>query len=248
MVTMRTAIALVLLALASCGSSTTEPEPPAGAYRVLFVGNSLTYVNDLPRMVEAIGLAAGDVFVTKTLAYPDWGLEDHWTTGAAPEEIASDSWDFVVMQQGPSSLEASRVDLNKWSALFGALAHEHHTCPALYMVWPSAAYKGSFGAVYDHYEEAADSADGLFLPAGQAWLNAWGRDADLALYGPDNFHPSPLGTYLAALTIYAGITGRTPVGNTATPSGVSLNVVTRMALQESAAAAVYGMVRRCGKE
>jgi hypothetical protein len=27
------------------------------------------------------------------------------------------------------------------------------------------------------------------------------------LYGPDGFHPAPLGTYLAALVVYEGITG-----------------------------------------
>jgi hypothetical protein len=30
----------------------------------------------------------------------------------------------------------------------------------------------------------------------------------VALYGPDGFHPSELGTYLTALVVYEGITGR----------------------------------------
>ena len=51
--------------------------------------------------------------------------------------------------------------------------------------------------------------DGLLLPAGEAWRAAWRRDRNLALYGADNFHPSPLGSYLAALVIVQGITGRT---------------------------------------
>ena len=43
---------------------------------------------------------------------------------------------------------------------------------------------------------------GLLLPAGDAWRAAWAADARLPLYGPDGFHPSPMGTYLAALVIY----------------------------------------------
>jgi hypothetical protein len=49
--------------------------------------------------------------------------------------------------------------------------------------------------------------DGRCFPAGEAWRAAWAEDPALPLYGPDGFHPSPLGTYLAALVVYEGITG-----------------------------------------
>ncbi|HVX88834.1 MAG TPA: hypothetical protein VG940_07910, partial [Gemmatimonadales bacterium] len=78
------------------------------------------------------------------------------------------------------------------------------------------------------------------------WINAWAKDPDLALYGPDNFHPSPLGTYLAALAVYSGLTGRSPVGNTATVPGVSLNASALKEIQLAAWEAAYGLPRRCG--
>jgi hypothetical protein len=55
--------------------------------------------------------------------------------------------------------------------------------------------------------EAAQAVGGLCLPAGEAWRAAWAVDPTLALYGPDGFHPSAMGTYLAALVVYEGITG-----------------------------------------
>ena len=57
------------------------------------------------------------------------------------------------------------------------------------------------------YQLAAQDVGGLFLPAGEAWLGAWAGDSQLQLYGPDGYHPSELGTYLAALVVYEGITG-----------------------------------------
>ncbi len=232
-------------ALLSCAGS-TEPSPPPGAVRILFIGNSLTYTNDLPKMVEAIAKAGGDTFFVKTMAHPDWGLQDHWQDDAAPHEIAADKWDVVVMQQGPSSLAESRVDLLYWSAKFGQLAHIHGACPAMYMVWPpNGSVSTTFDAVRDHYAEAADSIDGLFLPAGEAWRTAWGVDPTLKFYGTDGFHPSPLGTYLAALTIYSGLVGRSPVGNDAAISGVNITSQQRHDLQVAAWGAVYGSPRRC---
>jgi hypothetical protein len=85
--------------------------------------------------------------------------------------------------------------------------------------------------------------DGLFLPAGDVWRAAWERDATVPLYDQDDFHPSVLGTYAAALVIYARLTGRTPVGLPArlrTTAGVVVDVPPAVArLLQDAAAAVH---------
>jgi hypothetical protein len=48
------------------------------------------------------------------------------------------------------------------------------------------------------------------MPVGDAWREAWAADSKLALYGPDGFHPSLMGTYLAALVIYRQLTEVAP--------------------------------------
>ena len=62
------------------------------------------------------------------------------------------------------------------------------------------------------YANAARAADAELYPAGLAWQAAWRRNPRLPLYGPDGFHPSPLGTYLTALVVLAGLTGEPPIG------------------------------------
>ena len=69
----------------------------------------------------------------------------------------------------------------------------------------------------------------------EAWQIAWRRDARLPLYGPDGFHPSPAGTYLAALVMYQQISGRQVIG---LPSPLaSIDQETARVLQESASEA-----------
>lgn len=240
---MRLFTPLGLVALLSCGAST---EPADADISVLFLGNSLTYTNDLPAMVRAIGAADGVTISTKMMAHPNWGLQDHWEQGDAGKEVASGKWDVVVMQQGPSSLAESRVNLLTWATKFGTVATGHGTCPAMYMVWPDVSSKAAFSAVYAHYKEAADSIHGQFIPAGEAWLHAWDATPSLALYGGDGFHPSPLGTYLAALVVYGGVTGRSPAGNTASIAGVAISTTTRAEVQNAAVIALAGAPRKCG--
>jgi hypothetical protein len=48
------------------------------------------------------------------------------------------------------------------------------------------------------------------LPAGEAWQEALSRDPAIPLYQNDRLHPTPAGTYLAALVITHELTGVKP--------------------------------------
>jgi len=139
------------------------------------------------------------------IAEPNFGLPDHWSNPYVHDRIA-DGWDVVVMQQGPSATEG-RPYLLEYSRRFAPEIRAAGAEPALFMVWPSLARFFDFDGVSDSYAAAADSVDGLLFPAGEAWRAAWAHDPDLALYGPDGFHPSPLGAYLAALVMFEQLSG-----------------------------------------
>jgi hypothetical protein len=177
---------------------------------VLFIGNSLTAANDLPAMVDAIGRAHGAGVAHETVAVPNFSLEDHWQKGDAVRAIARGGWSTVILQQGPSALPESRVLLRAYVRKFDAEVRRVGARTALYMVWPAAARKDDFDAVHESYASAAHDVGGLFLPAGDSWRAAWRRDSTLALYSGDNFHPTPLGSYLAALVVYAQLTSQAP--------------------------------------
>ncbi len=207
---LRWGLALALAAI-SCGSGSPAAPVDDSATRILFIGNSLTYTNDLPGLVAAVSRAAGGpAIATRTVAYGNHSLGDHWNRGDALAAIDEGGWDYVVLQQGPSSLPESRAHLVEWSARFGERIRTAGAVPVLYMVWPSSDRIEFFDAVRDSYRAGAEAAGGEFLPAGEAWRAAWAEEPGLPLYSGDGFHPSLTGSVLAAFTLYDRLLGGLP--------------------------------------
>jgi len=163
---------------------------------ILFVGNSLTYFNDLPDMVGTLLAEAGTTARIGVVAGPDMGLEDHWRRGVVFDSLRAGGWDVVVMQQGPSATEG-RPSLLEYSARFADSIRTYRARPALYMVWPAERHRFDFPGVAESYRMAAQQVDGLLFPVGEAWLLATEADPAIPLYGPDRFHPTAAASYLA---------------------------------------------------
>jgi len=200
---------LLAAGTASCGS--TAPPLPDDGLSVLFVGNSLTAANDLPGMVAALAGAAGvERFRYEEVTAGGIGLEDHWNDGRAVEAIEGARWDVVVLQQGPSSLESSRLNLIEWAGRFADKIRERNGRPALYMVWPPLG--GDWDAVTRSYTDAAVAVDGMLFPAGEALRAVHAEEPGITLFAADQFHPSRAGTYLAALVIIGALTERSTEG------------------------------------
>jgi hypothetical protein len=213
-------VAAAVLLTAACGAGApTAPELRGAAggdgRAVLFIGNSLTYVNDVPGIVQALADSAaggGERLAVATVAFPDYALEDHWSNGAARAAIASRQWSVVVLQQGPSSLEESRTNLRTWVARFAPEIRKAGARPALYSVWPTASRQQDFDRATESYALAAADVDGMHFPAGEGWRAAWRLEPTAPLYAGDGLHASAAGSYEAALVIFAGLTGRSPIG------------------------------------
>ncbi|HUF28200.1 MAG TPA: hypothetical protein VMM18_14585 [Gemmatimonadaceae bacterium] len=185
----------------ACRSAPSGLDPNADL-TVLFIGNSLTASNDLPVLTRAVAAAGGRTLSYAVRVAPNVSLEDHWYAGVA-DLIVSLRADVVVLQQGPSSLLANQEHLRLWTETLAVPIREAGGRPALFMVWPDASRTFAFDDVAAAYRGAAEAVDGLFIPAGDAWRAVWQVDPDAALYGGDGFHPSYLGSLVAALTMYA---------------------------------------------
>ena len=216
MITIKSIKCVLLMLIIGCSSNKNTPDDinsnvntplPSAGLNILFIGNSLTYSNDLPAMLERL-LRLADVevghFESQTL--PNYGLPDHWQHGETRAQMRRQGWDIFVLQQGPSATEG-RPYLLEYAPLFSDEADKVSAKTALYMVWPSRQRFFDFPGVSDSYWTAAVKINGQLYPAGQAWLEAWSMDPDIGLYAGDGFHPSVIGTYLAALTMFEQLSG-----------------------------------------
>ena len=208
---MRPVRALFVTALLSIepGCSPVTSAEGVSGHSILFVGNSLTYTNDLPAMVESIAEAAGDSVRVGMVAGPNMAVIDH--TGGATEalaEIHEGHWAFVVLQQGPTPAGICRDTLVIAAMRLAPSIRAGGGRPAMFLPWARQAFPQSLGFAGESATAAARAVGGVVIPVGIAWKDALDADPELPLYSADGYHPAPAGTLLAALTVYDRLFGR----------------------------------------
>ena len=67
--------------------------------RVLFLGNSYTFVNDLPQLTANFSQAAGDSLIFDSNTPGGYSLQQHSVNQTTLTKIALGNWDFVVLQE-----------------------------------------------------------------------------------------------------------------------------------------------------
>ena len=172
-------------------------------HRILFIGNSLTYVNDLPGTLAILAATPEDSIQVALVARPNLALIDHvHGESNAMARIKEGGWDYVVLQQGPTSRAIDRDTFVIAARILDEQIRKVGAKTVIYMVWPAEERLEFIDSVIASHRAVADSIHALLVPAGEAWKMAFEKDEDVGLYDVDAFHPSPLGTYLVALTFY----------------------------------------------
>lgn len=220
--------ALVLLAwmvIAAAGETRADDEQAASPkqIRVLFVGNSQVYYNDLPKIVEALSESAppdrprirADRFVAGGAS-----LESHWNRGDGPgtprAKIAAEKWDYVVIQEIYLGKPES---FNQHARLFHDLIRQKGAQTVLLSTASiSSLYPKGFQELHDMHVALGKELKVPVAAAGKAWLAYWGdtptAEQRLDLYDKDKAHPGRKGSYIYGCTLYALLTGHSPVGLT----------------------------------
>ncbi len=184
-----------------CQTQEQNSIPPDSTIAVLFVGNSLTYTNDLPLLVTHEAKNNGISVATRMLAYPNYSLEDHWQDGGLQKIFNSEKFDFVVVQQGPSSQLDGKEMLLKYGSKIKKLCDKQNAKLVFFMVWPAKDNWHTFPGVIANYSTAAAVTQSILCPVGLEWKRYIESKGDYSYYGPDQFHPSLSGSLAAAKVI-----------------------------------------------
>jgi hypothetical protein len=224
--------------------------------RILFLGNSYTYVNNLPQLVHDLAWANGDTVIYDSNTPGGYSLSMHFNDAASVAKIYAQPWDYVVLQaqsQEPaidSAYVASSVF--PFAHKLDSLIHDNDSCTqtVFYMTWGRkngdasycpqlpvlCTYAGMQGELRRRYLQMAYDNHAIVAPAGLAWREVIAANPAFDLYQADESHPSLHGSYLTACTFYASIFRRSPVGNSFTGS---LPLSDAQLLQQKASAIVF---------
>lgn len=196
-----------------------EEVAPRRSLRVLFVGNSYTYLNNLPKLLEAIAASenGGPVIHTEASLSGGKTLKWHWEQGRAVEAIRKGSWDFVVLQemstlgyQGPKGGPPRINDPAMYFEYAGRFHEEIQRAGAktvLYATWARDGYPEQQRRLDDAFAQFARRSKAGIVPAGLAWTVAKLEAPGIRLHMPDRSHPTMAGSYLNALLFYQCLTG-----------------------------------------
>ncbi|MBO4589114.1 MAG: T9SS type A sorting domain-containing protein [Bacteroidales bacterium] len=207
---MKKQILTFLLLLAALHSSAQE--------RVLFVGNSLTYYNEMPQLFAGIANDKGFRVEVDSYTVGGTGLAEMLASGEVQRLIESERWDKMVLQPGTGESAGLSIPTDSTASVVRQLV------AALRAVNPDAKvclYEISNGITpgdgsgdYDYYlstqQRILDSvtkiarlAEVPFAPAGECFREHYAAHHDLMLHSVFNdIHPNAAGSYLVACAIF----------------------------------------------
>ena len=179
---------------------------------VLFLGNSYTYYNDMPKLFEALCAERGLDVTVDSVTAPNYTLalflDASDELGAiAADKLANGAYNFVVMQEY-SHVPASAPDVFLAdAATLAAKVRAAGAIPVFYETWARAdgnevlirygwTHEEEQALLRAAYEKAADENGAILVRAGERFSAAYRAGEDV--FDPDGSHPSENGSRLVA--------------------------------------------------
>lgn len=199
--------------------------------RVLFIGNSYTHYNNMPKILQEMANSKGLSADIHMDAKSNHTFEMHAKRPELYQSIKKYKWDFVIIQgfsrelaQDTSLIDSLSLPFLK-QILDSVYANNSCTNVFLYQTW---AYQNGFqndslqiswdyqtmsDRIHYGYNYVADRLNLAIVPVGRAWEAVRTNYPEIKLYQEDQQHPTLTGSYLSASCFYAALFKTNPKVN-----------------------------------
>ncbi len=204
--------------------------------RILFVGNSNTFFNNMPKTLAALAQANGLDWEVDSITKGGWSFRQY----ANPDDVMheplkaklSEAWDIIFLQDRTeypltdldSSLKGAAVICDMMQKrperlfVYATFArddgHPHLEKLGMTRTEMAEGVHNAMAAVAAHIGAELSDASGMFQHMKEKHNDITG----IEMYAADRGHPSAAGSYMVALFHYAAITGKLPENVAAVPS------------------------------
>ncbi|MBI3830198.1 MAG: SGNH/GDSL hydrolase family protein [Planctomycetes bacterium] len=205
----------------------------------LFIGNSLTFFNDLPATIQYL---AEQVHEPQAFEYGQEtsggaSLASHWYGGGALKRIKAGKWAHVVLQDYSTMPIDDPETMANFTREFDREIKAQGADTVLFMTWAWKDVPGAQDKVSKAYDQIGKDLGIPVVPVGRAWALAQKEKPTLNLYC-DERHPNPAGTYLAACVFYGFLYHTKPTGLTTKVPWLEIPEEDAVFLQQMAAKAL----------
>jgi hypothetical protein len=219
------------------GGATSGPPPATADISLLFMGNSHTSVNNLTGMVaEMVRAGKPGKTVASVQAPGSMFLEDRVHDTPSIDLLRSQQWSAVILQAQKYSESGQFVYSTEEAKELVRMSRAQHAVPIMFPEWPRRGINET-QRIFDLHVSIAQAEAACVPPIPQAFDLALAREPALVLHASDGNHSSPAGAFLAALVLYATITGLSPLDLPALPQ-FPVNTATQATLRGIAAETV----------
>ncbi len=208
---------------------------PSKDLKVLFVGNSYCYVNELPKLLGDLAKsdAKGPQISFESVTPGGATLKQHYETTGALEKIRARGFTHVVLQSQSLEPVANPEEFQTFARKLAKEVEKSGAKVVFYQTWARQAGAKEYGEAWSGgtpqklqdglsaaYAKAAADFGGRVARVGDAWRAALEAKDPPKLFDADGSHPSQSGTYLAACVFYETLTGKSCLGLEATREGL----------------------------
>lgn len=178
--------------------------------KALFVGNSFTYMWNMPQMVEAMAKNQGISLETAQSTVGGSNFKQHWgkeKNTKTRDLLKNKHWDYVILQGYSSGTIEHPERFKTYGAKLIDLVKGKGAEPLLFMTWAYDYNPLMQNTISSSYIELGIKTETKVVPVGNIFMEARKIRPNLKMYF-DEKHPSSAGSYLIALIYYKYLTGR----------------------------------------